>query len=77
MNAELLCLCAQESIRFFQQQAAAVARFSVSRDRATMGQARERFDRCFHQPVTGLVVDVGNQAETTAVFFEAGLIEAG
>ena len=77
MDAELLRLCAQESIRFFQQQAAAVARFAVSRDSAAMCQARKRFDRCCHQPVTGLIVDVGNQAETTTVFFEAGLIEAG
>ena len=77
MDAKFLRLRAQESIRFFQQQTTAVARFSVSRDRAAMGQARERLDRCLHQPVTGLIVDVGYQAESAAIFFEAGLVEAG
>ena len=32
-----------------------------------MRQARERLDRRFHDPVTRQVIEIGNEAEATAV----------
>ena len=34
--------------------------FAIGGDRAAMGQARECFDRGFHQPVAGFIVDIGD-----------------
>ena len=52
-------------------------RYTARREIPPNVQARESFDRGFHQPVTGFIVDVRDQTETTAVFFKAGLVEAG
>jgi hypothetical protein len=57
-------------IGFLQEQTTAVARFTVSRYGAAMSKTRERVDRSFNQPVTGLVIHLSDQAETTAVFLE-------
>src|SRR5690606_1742885 len=40
-----------------------------------MGEAFQRLDCGLHQPVAGLAVHVGDQAEATAVFFEVGSVQ--
>ena len=66
---------AQERIRLLEQQAAAVARQAVGRNRAAVRHARQRADRVLHQRVAGLIVDLRNQAEAAAILFEIGRIQ--
>src|SRR5690606_3223553 len=67
---------AQELIGFLQQQPAAVTRLAVSRDCATVGEAAQRGDGRLHEPMAGLIVQVGDQPEAAAVLFEGLPVEA-
>jgi len=55
--------------RHLDQQTAAIAGLAVSGDRAAMGQAVQRTDRGLQQPVTGRVIEVGDQPETAGIPF--------
>ena len=68
---------AQERLRAPDQQAAAIAAAAVGTDRATMGQPRQRGQGVGDQGARGTVVQVGQQAEATAVAFERGVVQAG
>jgi len=67
---------AHEGVGLLEQQATAVAGLAVGGDAATVGHARQRLDRGLHQPVAGLVVHLGDQAEAAVVAFELGGIQA-
>jgi hypothetical protein len=58
---------AKEADRLLQQQAAAITRLAILGHRSSMRQARQGRDRRFHQPVAGMVVQVGDQPEPAAV----------
>ena len=69
--------CAQEHIRCFQQQTAAVAGQAVSGDAAAVRHPRERVQRLFDQRSAGGVVEMGNQPETAGIALVARIVEAG
>jgi len=66
---------AHESIRFFQQQAASVAGLAVGGDGATVGHATQGIDGGLHQPVAGLGVHLGDEAEAAVIPLERGAIQ--
>ncbi len=74
-ESELLADRAHERLREFDQQAAAIAGLAVSGNCAAMGQAGERGDRRFDDPVTRHIVEVGDEAEAAAVLLVCRVIE--
>ena len=54
----------------------AIQRGIVTRDRTTMGQTIERGNSCLYQPMTWLVIQVGNQAEPATVAFVGVFVES-
>ncbi len=58
---------AQESVRLFQQQAAAITGFAIRGNAAAVGHAGQGFDCRAQKFVAGLAVHVGDQAKTAVV----------
>lgn len=63
---------AQKRIGFLQQQAATIAGLAVGGYGAAMREPFQRRDGRAHQPVAGLVVHMGDQAEAAASFSNSG-----
>ena len=66
----------EKGVGLLQQQAAAVAGFTVGGDGAPVGEALQRLGRRTHQPVARLIVHLGDQSEAAAVLFEFGRIQS-
>ncbi len=60
---------AQEFLGTFQQQAAAVAGFTVCGHGAAVGQAVEGGNGSVDQPTARLIVEIGDQAKPATVSF--------
>jgi hypothetical protein len=67
---------AQELLGLLQQQATAVAGLAIGCDGAAVRQPAQRGNRRLHQPVAGLVIKVGDQAEAAAVLLEGFAVQA-
>lgn len=67
--------CAEEDVRFADQQAAAIAGESVGGNTATVGHARERGDGGIDQRTRGLVVELRDHAETAGIAFVVRVVQ--
>ena len=67
---------AQEPSGFFRSSTAAVAGLAVGGNRAAVREAIERADGGLHQPVTGEVVEAGDQPEAATVALVRLFIES-
>ena len=75
-DAALVGQRAHEAVGAVDQHAATVARQAVGGDAAAMGHARERLERDVDDRALGRALDLGDQAEATAVVLACGVVEA-
>ena len=66
---------AQKAVRLAEQQAAAVAGLAVGGHGAAVGQLGQRGDGGIDQPMTGFVVELGDQAKAATVLFEIRMVQ--
>ena len=66
---------AQKAVRLAEQQAATVTGLAVGSHCPAVGQLRKRADRGGNQPVRRLIVQLGDQAEATAVLFKCRAVQ--
>ena len=66
----------QERFGLFQHEAAPIAGLAVGSDGTAVGEAGQRLDGGLDEPVAGLVVDVGDEAEAAAVLLVRGPVQA-
>ena len=67
---------AHEALGAMDQHAAAVAGQAVGGDAAAVRHARQGLERDVHDRPLRITLDLGDQAETTAVVFARGVVEA-
>jgi hypothetical protein len=75
-EADIAGNCAQETVRFADEEAAAVTTLAVGCNSAAVGEACQCANGGIQQPMTGFAVHMGNQPETTVISFEFGPVEA-
>jgi len=68
---------AQEALGLLQQQAAAVTGLAVSGYCTTVLQTVQRGNGRLHDPMRGLVVEVGDETKTATVFLVRRVVQAG